>query len=209
MAVIALEIKTRSPFAQGTAFAAVGPYEQLDRTVHFAVDPRHPGNAGITDLQHAPRDAQGLVHCAADFRLLKPVALRQGNQRLPLEIVNRGNPTVLTNFNSAVGRQEPGNGFLMRQGYTVLWCGWQDDVPTTPGLIRIQVPEAVEADGKPMAGNIAVTFQPDTRMQVQILSDRMHRPHPARDLHDPDAVRGRCRKFGINTCASRVSHRGR
>ena len=168
--------------------ADVGPYEQLDGTVHFAVDPHHPGNAGIADLQHAPRDAQGLVHCTADFRLLKPVALHHGNQRLLLDIVNRGNPTVLTNFNSAVGRQEPGNGFLMRQGYTVLWCGWQDDVPTTAGLIRIHVPEAVEADGKPIAGQIAVTFQPDARMQVQILSDRMHRPHPARDLYDPDAV---------------------
>ncbi len=188
MAVTALEIKTCSPFAQGTAFADVGPYEQLDGTVHFAVDPHHPGNAGIADLQHAPRDAQGLVHCTADFRLLKPVALHRGNHRLLLDIVNRGNPTVLTNFNSAVGRQEPGNGFLMRQGYTVLWCGWQDDVPTTAGLIRIHVPEAVEADGQPIAGQIAVTFQPDARMQVQILSDRMHRPHPARDLYDPEAV---------------------
>ena len=188
MAVTALEIKTCSPFAQGTAFGDVGPYEQLDGTVHFAVDPHHPGNAGIADLQHAPRDAQGLVHCSADFRLLKPVALHHGNHRLLLDIVNRGNPTVLTNFNSAVGRQEPGNGFLMRQGYTVLWCGWQDDVPTTPGLIRIHVPEAVEADGQPIAGQIAVTFQPDARMQVQLLSDRMHRPHPARDLNDRDAV---------------------
>ena len=68
MAVTALEIKTCSPFAQGTAFAAVGPYEQLDGTVHFAVDPHHPSNAGIADLQHAPRDAHGLVHGAADFR---------------------------------------------------------------------------------------------------------------------------------------------
>jgi alpha/beta hydrolase family protein len=188
MAVTALEIKTCSPFAQGTAFSDVGPYEQLDGTVYFAVDPYHPSNAGITDLPRAPRDAQGLVHCAADFRLLKPVALHYGNQRLLLDIVNRGNPTVLTNFNSAVGRQEPGNGFLMRQGYTVLWCGWQDDVPTTAELIRIHVPEAIEADGKSIAGEIAVTFQPDARMQVQILSDRMHRPHPARDLNDPNAV---------------------
>jgi hypothetical protein len=39
MAVTTLEIKTRSPFAQGTVFGDVGPYEQLDGTVHFAVDP--------------------------------------------------------------------------------------------------------------------------------------------------------------------------
>ncbi len=169
MAVTALEIKTCSPFAQGTAFGDVGPYQQLDGTVHFAVDPDHPGNAGITDLQLAPRDAQGLVRCSADVRLLKPVAPQYGNHRLLLDIVNRGNPTVLTNFNSAVGRLDPGNGFLMRQGYTVVWCGWQDDVPATPGLIRIQVPEAVDAGGQPLAGKIAVTFQPDAPMQVQLL----------------------------------------
>jgi hypothetical protein len=188
MAVTAFEIKTRSPFAQGETFGDVGPYQQLDGTVHFAVDPNHPGNAGITDLQRAPRDAQGLVHCAADVRLLQPVALQRGNQRLLLDIVNRGNPTVLTNFNSAVGRLDPGNGFLMCQGYTVVWCGWQDDVPVTPGLIRIQVPEAVDADGQPIAGKIAVTFQPDTHVQVQLLSDRLHRPHPARDIHDHEAT---------------------
>ncbi len=188
MAVTALEIKTCSPFAQGKTFGDVGPYQQLDGTVHFAVDPNRPANAGIADLQRAPRDAHGLVRCSADVRLLQPVALQRGNQRLLLDIVNRGNPTVLTNFNSAVDRLEPGNGFLMRQGYTVVWCGWQDDVPATPGLIRIDVPEAVDADGKPLAGKIAVTFQPDTRVHVQLLSDRLHQPHPARDLDDHDAT---------------------
>jgi hypothetical protein len=188
MAVTALEIKTRSPFAQGTAFGDVGPYEQLDGTVHFAVDPDHPRHAGITDLKLAPRDAQGLVQCAADFRMLKPVNLQDGNQRLLLDIVNRGNPTVLTNFNSAVGRMDPGNGFLMRQGYTVLWVGWQDDVPAVAGMIRINVPEAVDAGGQPISGKIAVTFQLDVQVQVQLLSDRLHRPHPAEDLNDRDAT---------------------
>src|SRR5262245_52463528 len=135
MAVITLEIKTCGPFAQGMAFGNVGPYQLLDGTVHFAVNPDHPDNAGITDLQHAPRDAHGLVRCSADFRLLQPVEPQHGNHRLLLDIVNRGNPTVLTNFNSAAGRMEPGNGFLMRQGYTMLWVGWQDDVPAGPGLI--------------------------------------------------------------------------
>jgi Alpha/beta hydrolase domain len=188
MAVTALEIKTRSPFAQGTVFGDVGPYEQLDGTVYFAVDPNHPRNAGITDLKLTPRDAQGLVQCSADFRMLKPVHSQYGNHRLLLDIVNRGNPTVLTNFNSAVGRMDPGNGFLMRQGYTVLWVGWQDDVPAVAGLIRINVPEAVDAGGQPIAGKIAVTFQPDAHLHVQLLSDRLHRPHPAKDLNDRDAT---------------------
>jgi hypothetical protein len=188
MAVTALEIKSRNPFAHGQSFGDVGPYQQLDGTVHFAVDPHHPANAGITDLQRAPCDVQGLVHSSADVRLLQPAVPQRGNQRLLLDIVNRGSPTVLTNFNSAVGRMDPGNGFLMRQGYTVVWCGWQDDVPATPGFIRIHVPEALDAAGQSLTGNIAVTFQPDRPIQVQLLSDRLHRPHPATDLHDREAV---------------------
>jgi hypothetical protein len=188
MAVTALEIKTRSPFARGIAFGDVGPYQQLEGTVHFAVDPEHPRNAAITDLKLALRDTQGLVQSSADFRLLQPVAPNRGNQRLLLDIVNRGNPTVLTNFNSAFGRMDHGNGFLMHQGYTVVWVGWQDDVPATPGLIRINVPEAVDAAGQPLSGKIAITFQPDAHVQVQLLSDRLHRPHPASDLQDREAV---------------------
>ena len=122
------------------------------------------------------------------FALLQPVALQCGNQRLLLDVVNRGNATVLTNFNSAVGRLEPGNGFLMRQGYTVVWVGWQDDVPAVTGLVRINVPEAVGAGGQPMVGKIAVTFQPDAHVQVQLLADRLHRPHPAKDPNDRDAT---------------------
>jgi hypothetical protein len=188
MAVTALEIKTCNLFAQGAAFGDVGPYQQLDGTVHYAVDPNHPCNAGITDLCLAPRDAQGLVRYSADFRLLQPVAPQRSNHRLLLDIVNRGNPTVLTNFNSAVGRMEPGNGFLMRHGYTVVWVGWQDDVPAMAELIRINVPEAIDAAGQPISGKIAVTFQPDTQVSVQLLSDRLHRPHPALDPYDRDAT---------------------
>ncbi|MGE3541261.1 MAG: alpha/beta hydrolase domain-containing protein [Candidatus Tectimicrobiota bacterium] len=188
MAITALEIKSHRSFASGASFGEVGPYALLEGTAHCAVDPHHPALAGITDLRRAPRDAAGLVRCAADVRLLHPVTPQRGNQRLLLDIVNRGNATVLTNFNSASGRMEPGNGFLMRQGYTVLWCGWQDDVPPTPGLLRIQLPEGLDAAGRPLVGKIVVTFQPDRPAQTQLLSDRLHRPHPAYALDDPDAI---------------------
>jgi hypothetical protein len=107
--------------------------------VHCAVDPHHPSNAGIADLQRAPRDAHGLVHYSADVRILQPVALQRGNQRLLLDIVNRGNPTVLTNFNSAVGRLEPGNGFLMRQrppGLSASMCRRPSTLTVSPSQGR-------------------------------------------------------------------------
>jgi hypothetical protein len=192
MAVTTLLITSRRPFAQEKAFGHVGPYEQLDGTAYFAVDPDHPANQLITDLPLAPRDASGRVQFAADWRLLRPVEPPRGNHRLLFDILNRGRGPGLRNLNSAADVApteplDPGNGFLMRQGYTVAWCGWQHDVPDAPGLMRLRAPEAVTPDG-PLSGKLVVIFQPDAPASVQFLADRIHRPYPTRDLEDPDAV---------------------
>jgi len=192
MAVTQLLITSRRPFAQEKAFGQVGPYEQLDGTVYFAVNPDHPANRLITDLKLAPRDPSGRVHFSADWRLLRPVAPQRGNHRLLFDILNRGRGPALRNLNSAPDVApnqplDPGNGFLMRQGYTVAWCGWQHDVPDAPGLMRLHPPEAVTPDG-PISGKIVVTFQPHLPSSVQFLADSLHRPYPTRSLDDPEAV---------------------
>jgi hypothetical protein len=91
MAIIALDIKARQPLAGGQAFGEVGPYLQLDGTAHFAVDPSHPGNRCITDLDLAPRGDDGRVRFSADVRILTPEAPRRGSRRLLFDVVNRGN----------------------------------------------------------------------------------------------------------------------
>ena len=192
MAVTKVLITSRRPFAQEKAFGNVGPYEQLDGTVYFAVEPNHPANSVITDLKLAPRDANGRVQFSADWRLLRPVEPQRGNHRLLFDILNRGRGPVLRNINSApdvlpTEPLDPGNGFLMRQGYTVAWCGWQHDVPDAPGLMRIRAPEAVTPEG-PISGKIVVTFVPDAPTNVQYLADRIHRAYPSHQLDDQDAV---------------------
>lgn len=193
MSLISLDIHTRRPLNDGAPFGEVGPYVQLDGRAHFAVDPGHPANTAITDIGLAPTDEQGRVAFSADFRIIQPANPQSGNRRLLYEVVNRGNPTALRQFNDAVdgadpaSPMEPGNGFLMRQGYTLAWCGWQHDVPSAPGRLTIDVPEARTADG-PVSGNIAVTFQPSADSQVQQLSDRLHRPYPSNNLEDWNSV---------------------
>jgi hypothetical protein len=192
MAVTKLLITSRQPFAQGRAFGAVGPYEQLDGTVYFAVDPNHAANHLITDIERAPRDASGLVPFSADVRLLRPVEPQRGNHRLLVDIPNRGRGLALRNLNSApdVAPSDPlhpGNGFLMQQGYTVVVCACQHDVPNNPGLLRLHVPEAMEAQG-PISGKLVVTFQLNAPAVVQVLANGPHRPHPTYDLDDPEAV---------------------
>jgi len=57
-----LSIVERVSFAGGHEFGAVGAYERLVGRAHFAVDPHAPPQQGITDIDKAPVDAEGLVH---------------------------------------------------------------------------------------------------------------------------------------------------
>ena len=90
MAVTELDIQSRQPFAQSKSFGSVGPYEQLDGIVRFAVDPDDPANSTVTDLKLAPRNVQGLVEFSSDFRIVLPVDGTKGSHRLVFDILNRG-----------------------------------------------------------------------------------------------------------------------
>ena len=193
MALTKLEIRTRKPFAGGESFGDVGRYEQIDGVAHFAVDPAHPDNAVIADIGLAPRNGDELVEFSADFRVVKLVDNDHGNGRLLLDVVNRGKELALKNINSAPdgpphADPHPGNGFMMRQGYSLVWCGWQHDVPDAPGLFRCNVPNAHNADGSPVSGRIVVSFQPIANTDTQFLSDREHRPYPTNHLESWDSV---------------------
>ncbi len=193
MPVVSLDITNQQPLAGGHTFDGVGRYVQIDGTAHFSVDPLHPANDLITDLKLAPRDDAGRVRFSADFRILRPENPQQGNHRIFFDILNRGRGTALRNFNNApdIPADQPldtGNGFLMRQGYTVVWCGWQHDAPDAPGIMRLNAPGALDADGNPISGRLVVTFQPNAPITEQFLSDRNHRPYPAADVNDPEAI---------------------
>ena len=192
MAVTRIDIQSCQPFSQGKSFGSVGAYEQLDGIVHFAIDPNDPANSTITDLKLAPRNAQGLVEFSSDFRVVLPVDGAKGSHRLVFDILNRGRGPILRNMNYAPDLPasqplDPGDGFLMRQGYTVAWCGWQYDAPDVPGVLRLHGPEAQNPDGSPISGRLTVTFQPNANLQQQFLSDRNHRPYPCNNLEDPEA----------------------
>ena len=192
MAITDLEITKRTRFASGESFGDVGSYELLEGTAHYAVDPLHARNQAITDLELAPRNAAGLVEFSSDFAMLQPVNMDRGNRRILFDVVNRGRKTALTlnsvpTANDATAPLEAGNGYLMRRGYTVVWAGWQADVPPTPGLIGMHGPEAIGPQG-PLTGKIMCQFQCNEPTQVFLLADRQHLPNPAADPEEADAV---------------------
>lgn len=200
MAVTQLEIRARTPYEGGEAFGETGAYERLDGTVRFAVSPDDPANRAIVDLDKAPRDAAGRVHFSADFCLLQPAEPERGNRRLLVEVLNRGRKLLPQQINHAppdavpTERIPPGDGWLFRHGYTLVWVGWQWDVNRSPALMGLAPPDALEpapgrpGETRPMQGRILVRFQPNAPCRDALLADRDHAPYPTADIHDPDAA---------------------
>ena len=130
-------IEVVSPAFDGQAFGTVGTYDRITARATIGVDPADPRNAGIVDIDRAPRNALGLVEAASDVVMLRPTVADRGNGVLLYDVVNRGRMVGLGLLNDAVGAG-PGNGFLMRRGYTMVWSGWQHDVGE--GLLRLSAP---------------------------------------------------------------------
>ena len=194
------DITLRRPLAGGRAFGTIGPYEELKGRLHFTIDPTHATNRGITDVERAPRDAQGRVEFAADVSLLLPVDRAKASGRVIIDVVNRGNAVTVPNFNHAtrpnfVPGADPnppidaGDGWLMKHGWVVLSCGWQCDLPpNVPGLYRLHAPEPLDANGRRMTGRVYVQMQSSVDEKSFMVSDRGHEAYEAADLAQPDAV---------------------
>jgi len=154
-----VEITSRAGFADGMSFGDTGPYEKIRGQLFYAVDPANPANAPIVDLELAPRGADGKVRFRGDFILLKPVNLERGNRRLLYDVNNRGNLYMLRHINGGTRTNDPstaedaGNGFLMEQGYSLLWTAWNWDVRSGDHRLQIELPIASN-NGEPIGQEI-------------------------------------------------------
>ena len=172
--------RVESPTFEGVSFGQVGPYEKLRLRVFGEVDPTDPRNHVIADIDLAPRNARGMVEYDMDVVILKPVTLTNGNRRLLYYMNNRGNldspffPSVgvLSVFNDGSGGNDPtsaahaGNGFLMRQGYTIVSSGWDPGVAAGGNRLTIRVPVAKNPDGSPVIGPSLEEFVIDNATTV-------------------------------------------
>src|SRR5207245_3348530 len=95
--------------AGGHAFGSGGAYEKVRGTVGFQIDPTDPRNAVITDLNLAPRNADGLVSFDADYMLLYPADLSKWNRQLVSELNNRGNLLLFLSFETCPFINDPGS----------------------------------------------------------------------------------------------------
>ena len=148
---------TESPTFEGRSFGDVGPYEKLRGRAYGEVDPEDPRNAVITDIELAPRNANGMVEYSMDIYILKPVDLGRGNHKLVIDVNNRGTKRIWQINNSPVMNDpttaaDAGEAFFMERGYTLAWNGW--DISATAGddRLTITVPVATNSDGAAITG---------------------------------------------------------
>ena len=154
--VTALDITSRRPAFGGREFGTVGPYEVLIGTATAVEDPNAALNAGVVDLDKAPRNGTGLVEYTFEVQILKPADMRNANGVLVYEVNNRGRNIVFGYFHGAgIGYEadHAGNGFLMNQGYTYVSSGWMHGTPGAGDLrpVLAYLPQAT-ADGSAITG---------------------------------------------------------
>ncbi len=156
-----LEIQRVNNVFEGRSFGSAGTYEKIVGRAYGEVDPTHPLNREIGNLDKTPANAKGRVEYAVDFCVLKPTDLGKSNRRLLYDTPNRGDKLALIDINDAqkgptsndpVSVADAGNGFLMRQGYVLVFSAWQGDVQPGEGHMLAAFPVATD-NGAPIVGD--------------------------------------------------------
>lgn len=136
-----LEVKSRETLQD----AAVNfTYERVQGVAYFTLDPADPANAAIIDLQYAPRNQDGLVEYAADFRMLIPDATI-ANGGLLYHVNNRGGSEVPPES----GLTHP----LSKLGFTYLVTGWINEMAAADNLLLLHAP-VVGTSAAPITGEV-------------------------------------------------------
>jgi hypothetical protein len=186
-----IRIDSVQPFAEAQAFGKAGVYERLKGVARGTLDPYHPQNTAVVDLEKAQRNAQGLVEYEIDLDILRPADPSLSNGVVLYEVTNRGNkligrlngvtpanPTNPIELNDPLTRAHAGTGFLFERGSTLVWSGWDPTVPSRAATMTVRFPLALE-DGKPMVRRIREEFQVGKRIPS---SDTIVLTYPAASL---------------------------
>lgn len=161
--VIEIEITSREAVAGGVPFGTAGPYERITAVARGEVDPADPRNAGIVNLDKAPRNVRGKVEYTTDLFILRPADPANGNGALLYEVNNRGmklapgmlmgampNPrNPLAGFNDPRTAEDLGDALLLKLGYTLVWSGWDPNASRANGGLAMEAPIAMQ-DGQPI-----------------------------------------------------------
>lgn len=188
--VIRVEIDSREQILNGMVFSSGTAYELIKGKVYFEFDPANYANSRITDIFLAERNSNGKIEAWSELIVLRPIDITKSNGVALVEVSNRGDKFTPRYFNRAgnadldVNKPEDfGDNFLMDEGFTVIWIGWQFDVPK-PGL-KLNVPIAKELDGSEILGLVRSDWTVDKDTSQLRLGHRTLEGYPVALKNDP------------------------
>jgi len=146
-----LNIKGTGTAFNGAAFGSIGTYTYYLAEATGKVAPSDACAATIVDLKNTVPDAAGNVSYKFDVVLLTPSDASKANGTLFYEVSNRTSSILVAALNDGTANDifintksvvaatvtgssagaGGGNGFMMNQGVTMVWAGWQGDRPQT------------------------------------------------------------------------------
>jgi hypothetical protein len=163
-AVRSVEITERTAILDGS-------YQRISGRVHFGLKPSLAANRIVRDLDQAQLNSSGEAECSADFSILQPTDPNKGNRTILFEVSNRGGKGMLSRFNLARGGNDFGDQWVMKQGFTLVWLGWEWDIPASnASALHFQAPHyhaGASADGV-----VRSEFTPEKSVTTMPLGDR-------------------------------------
>ncbi len=137
---------TLDPDATLAATGPAGAITRISGRAHGELDPAHPLNAIIQDIQLAPKNAKGKVEYIATFQLVMPSNPAKMSGLMWHDVPNRGGRVTIVPAERNLGD-------------VGLSSGWQGDnsgqtAHTQSGQEIVMVPIAKHADGSPIRGEV-------------------------------------------------------
>jgi hypothetical protein len=134
--VLRVEIATRADVLAGKPFGDAGAYERITGRIYFSLPIANPHNQRIVDLDKAVNIESGEVQFSADFIAVRPKDPLKSNGSLLLEVPNRGRGRIVALVDGGDWdlAKDPGDAWLLRNGFTIVTLGWQWDAAGADAL---------------------------------------------------------------------------
>ncbi|WP_430391805.1 alpha/beta hydrolase domain-containing protein [Dyella sp. 20L07] len=134
--VTRVDVVTRNDVLNGHEFGATGAYERITGKVYFSVAIANAHNRSIVDLDKAVNLHDGRVEFSADFVAIQPKDPSKGNGSVLFENPNRGGSHIIAIVDGGDPdiSKDAGDGWLLRNGYSIVSLGWQWDASSDEAL---------------------------------------------------------------------------
>jgi hypothetical protein len=172
--VARVDVTSRAAVLNGQSFGDAGVYERITGRVYFSLPIANPRNLRITDLANAENLQNGEVEFSSDFIAVRPKDPHKSNGSMILEVPNRGNSRLLGLVDGGDWdlAHNAGDGWLLRNGFSIVSVGWQWDAPGKDAL-KFFAPVAHD-HGKTITGLLRGDFMPSHPMAVVPLGHFMN-----------------------------------